>query len=481
MRIKSITFAIIILCGGTSLVYPIEIGLITAIQTSIERSPEIAKARLAVEEAKLSEPLLMSELDTSIEANYLKSEDESPRVAPAFEGLRSETENFGVSLVQKTLLGTDARLVWDNQKIENAALFRVLDPSVESTLTLRIRQPLLRYFWGRPDIARRRRFRTAVLAEEAQLRATTERVAHHSAQMYLNVIYAKERVRIGELAVTEAKRLLESYSGKKRYGLIEESDLLQARASLEAVEADLELAKSDLKKANASLEEILREGDVQVVFDDMTLRLPFDSKKQAMETAETHRGDLLAAKHRKESSEWAHRSQKLDTLPDLAFVGSYGGAGLGGTYNKAWDDLDGFDSIVKSAGVNLTVPFGFKKEALLRRSTKIQMNRAEQTLVETEDRVRREVDEAWTQFELQKTRLIAREKLLKLQTQKLKAESTEFARGRSSTDILVRFQQDMFQAELDFARTKNETLLSQMELGAATGILMDILNLDKHP
>lgn len=481
MRIKPITFAFVVFFGGTSLVYPIEIGLVGAIHTSIQRSPDIAKARLAVEEAKLSEPLLLSELDTSLEANYLKSEDESPRVAPAFEGLRSETENFGVSLVQKTLLGTDVRLVWDNQKIENAALFRVLDPSVESTLTLRIRQPLLRYFWGRPDIARRRRFRTAVLAEESQLRSTTDRVAYHSAQIYLNVVYAKERVRIGELAVTEAKRLLESYSGKKRYGLIEESDLLQARASLEAVEADLELSKSDLKKAQASLEEILREADVQVAFTDISLRLPFESKAQAMETAETHRGDLLAAKQRKESSEWAHRSQKLDTLPDLAFVGSYGGAGLSGTYNKAWDDLEGFDHIVKSAGVNLTVPFGFKKEALLRKSTKIQMNRAEQTLIETQDRVKREVDDAWTQMELQKSRLIAREKLLKLQIQKLNAENTEFARGRSSTDILVRFQQDMFQAELDFARTKNETLLSQIELAAATGTLIDILNLGQRP
>lgn len=460
------------------------LSLIDAIRTGLKNSPELASARLEVAEAELDEPLFLSELDTRLESSYDDITDELPRTAPAFEGSRSDIESFNVSLIQNTLLGTEAKVVWDNEKISNPSLFRALDPTAESTLTVELSQPLLRYFWGRPDNARRRRFRANVVSRRESLRHKENNTAFEIARATLELHYQSRRLQISENARRSAESLLKSHREKKRYGLVEDSDVWQAEASLEAEETEGALAQSDRQQALHRLESLLylsdKEGIDPVLISTPVISIspPLDVKGEIDRGLEK-RGDVKTAIALADTASWAVRIQVLDTLPDLSLTGKYGSGGLASDYSRAWDDLGGFDHTVKSIGLNLKMPFGFRKERLERRLARTRLESARQEALKVQSAAEREIKDAYENLDLRIRRTEARRRLLVIQRKKLKAETANFQRGRSTTDLLVRFQQDIHRAEMDLARAETDEQLAQLEMARATGTLLAQLKLDQ--
>ena len=86
----------------------------------------------------------------------------------------------------------------------------------------------------------------------------------------------------------------------------------------------------------------------------------------------------------------------------------------------------------------------------------------------------REIKDAWSHWDFRRARVQARRRLLTLQRNKLKAEERNFEQGRSTTDLLVRFHQDVNRAELDFLRAEVDGILARMELWRATGTLTEV-------
>jgi outer membrane protein TolC len=56
-----------------------------------------------------------------------------------------------------------------------------------------------------------------------------------------------------------------------------------------------------------------------------------------------------------------------------------------------------------------------------------------------------------------------------IERKKLEAERANFRRGRSSTDLLVRFQKDLQRAQTVALLAEADELMTQVELSRATG------------
>ncbi len=447
------------------------------VQHTLARSPTLQAEQLRAQQAQLAEPLFLSDLDTQIEAGYNKSVDEAPRAAPSFEGSRSESETFNVDLVQKTLIGTEARLSWKNQRLLNDAQFRVLDPSADSLLSLGIEQNLLRYFWGRPDVARRKRYRAEARAASEFLRQQSTDLAARVIRAALEWKFSTERIVIAKEAVTTAQRLVDNYKQKKGFGLIEESDELQAATSLEAEQTELLLAKSSLVTAQNALREFVGPEAVLVLSTSTLVfqepAAPDTTFNGALAKALTQRGDHNALQAIVEAAEWTTRSEVLETMPKLSLNASYGIAGLNGHYSGAWDDLAGADHTVKSIGINLVSPIAYRKEKLQRQSKRLEFETAQENLKRLNEQVEREVKDAWETLHLSRERRAARERLVALQRKKYAAERENFQRGRSSTDFLVRFSQDIHQSEIAFLLARLQQQQAEVEMARSTGILLE--------
>lgn len=468
----------IALFAVVALAFPVRaepLSLEAAARLAVERSPEVQTARAHAAAAALEEPLLLSNTDPSFESSYAFTDDQAPRASPAFQGSRSRVENWQAGFRQHTLLGTDARLRFSNERTVNPSAFRVLDPTVDSRLKLELSQPLLRYFWGRPDIARRKRARASTAAAQARLRQALEGAAAAAARAFLELHYARERARIQEGGVEDARRLLAKTEEKRRYGLAEDADVLQATAALEAQTLELLLARSAVDRAGNALVAALRADTVPA---ELAVSTGSGSPPDIAEAdAVGRRADVEAARRRAENLEWAARVTKLDTLPELSFNVSYGVAGLDTGYRRSWSDLGSLDHSVKTAGVGLAVPLGFRKERLERKQAGLAFEAAAAEKLSVETQALRELRDAEEYLRLSRLRSAAAAKLVEIERRKYEAEEKLFKRGRSSTDLLLRFQQDIRRSQTELLRASTDETLAGIELARARGVLSERLGL----
>lgn len=449
--------------------------LAEAVNEALARSPDAEGARQRLREASLEEPLILSELDPQLVSGYSASDDQAPRAMPTFEGRRSQLERWNAGINQKTLLGTQMRLEYANSRLANPAAFRVLDPSVDSRLSIDLSQPLLRYFWGRPDVARRGRARASTAAAENQLRLALERAAAEAARAFLELHFALRFASIKEDGVAAAQKLLAKYQEKTGYGLAEESDLLQAKASLEVQRTELLIAQSQIERATNALRAALGRKDESGRLELAAPEGLPDGAALSVSEADAlgKRPDVAASRRMTESLEWAARIQRLDTLPELTLNASYAFAGLDRRSSAAWDDMTGFDHPVKAAGINLIVPLTFKKERLLRKRADHQLGAAKADQLRLETAALKEIRDARDLHALAKQRLEAGRRLTQLERAKYKAEEANFRRGKSSTDLLIRFQLDIQRAESELLRAEIDEAAARIELARASGSLLE--------
>lgn len=443
-----------------------------AVREALSASPEVRAAERRFAEAALEEPGLLANLDPVFQSGFSFADDRAPRSAPTFQGSRSRTESYNAGLVQNTLLGTEARLTASSSRLSNATPFRVMDPTAESRLNLSLSQPLWRYFAGRPDIARRRRARAGTSAAENLLRQAREDAAWRAARAFLEWRHALELVRINEGGVADAKSLLAKYEDKRRYGLVEEGDLFQAQASLESQEIQLLLARSRVETARHALTASLGRSGGELPPPALG---PVDrpAALDGVPEAEALAGlpSLAAARSRRERAEWERRVCVLDTYPDLRFVADYGFAGLAGRVGPSWSDVGGWRHPVSSVGATFSIPLGYKRERLTRRAAQLRLDAAAAEEAAARTAAERERRDALEALRLSRRRAEAGRRLYELERRKFGAEEAQFKRGRSSTDLLLRSQQDIRRAEAELNRAETDEALARVELARASGRL----------
>jgi outer membrane protein TolC len=154
---------------------------------------------------------------------------------------------------------------------------------------------------------------------------------------------------------------------------------------------------------------------------------------------------------------------------------------LGTRYGEAWRDLDSLDHAEKVAGLSLKVPFGFKKERLTRRRAELAAETARHEVRRVEEAVRREVKDAELLLGLARRRGAAGRRLAELEAKKLAAGEADFRRGRVTTDLLVRFQQDLRRAQAALLRAETDEAAAAVELARSSGALLPALGLTGEP
>ncbi len=446
-----------------------------AMRLAVERSPEAAAARARRDAAALEEPLLLSNLDPKVLGSYYQQDDRAPRSAPAFQGSRERLERWETGLSQTTLLGTEAKLVWRGERLVNPTPFRVLDPSVDSRLSLELKQRLLRYFWGRPDVARRSRARAGADAAEADFAFARSAAAAAAAAALIELRAAQRLQTIREEAVSDARLLLNRTTEKRRYGTAEASDKLQAEAALESAETDVLLAASARERARHALAAALRSekpADALEASTSPVRGLPAEEALPASEAdALARRPDLDAYRRRRDALTWAARVARLDTLPDLSLDASYAFGGLDSTYGGAWSDMGTWRHPVASVGLSVVVPLTFRQERLTRRQAGLALAAAEAELAAAENSARRAWRDGRETLALSRRRLAAARRLEDIERAKLAAGESDFRSGRATTDLLVRFHQDLRRARAEHVRAEADEALALVELARQAGLL----------
>ena len=156
-------------------------------------------------------------------------------------------------------------------------------------------------------------------------------------------------------------------------------------------------------------------------------------------------------------------------MPDLSLDASYAFAGLDSSYGGAWSDMGGGRHPVAAIGLSVVVPLTFRQERLVRRQADLAPP-PPRPACGAENAARRAWRDAGETRSPSRRRRAAAERLAAIEAGKLKAGESDFRSGRATTDLLVRFQQDLRRARAELVRAEADESLALIELARQAGL-----------
>jgi len=386
-----------------------------------------------------------------------------------------------VGLVQQTPWGGSYSVGWDSTRSTTTNVFSNFSPQLQSSLSLDIRQPLLRDF----SIDNLRR--EVILSEKdreisdfqlQQTIATTSRAVRNA---YWDLAYANASLAVQRQSLDLANESLRETNARIQIGTIPPIDSVEAQAEVAARQQAVIVAEAQIDTAQDNLRALVFNQSspdfwtTRIVPSELPAFEPTAVDVDgAVRNALLMRTDLLQARKSLESADINIKYFRNQTLPDVSAILDYGLTGLGGTpvartnglgvpvavpigttrnFGSVLSDLFGNQFPSWTVGLSISYPLGHSpQEANLARA-QLETVQAETQLKNAElqvaTQVRNVARQVTTSERLVDSTRVARE----LAEQRLDAEQKKLAAG-TSTNFLV------FQAQRDLAQARNDELNS---------------------
>jgi outer membrane protein len=439
--------------------------------------------------------------------NHLSQPQNSTFLAP-LRSLNSNSTTASVGIEKGLASGGTVGLSFDNfhQSINNPLYS--YSPYSQSSLSLNVRQPLLRGF-GPAVTTRyiriaRNNEQVSDLVFRQQVISTVDAVI----RMYWDLVSLSEDVRVRQEAVSSAEQLLRDTQEAAREGVRASVDVTRAQAEVAKRQRDILVAQSLVRQQSELLKDYLTRSDeskLQAVLIEPTETLvPPDSKPDQpldalVEQALSERPDLAQARLQLQNSEISLKGSRSALLPALDVVASAQSNGLAGTPNSAtvsnlpsstpnpymignYGDAVGqvFRRNFPDYGVAVQLSIPILNRAARADVTRdqLQVRQQEIRLKQLEKQARLEirnaqiaVDEARASFESARQERI-------LQEETLEAEKEKLGAGASTTFLVIQYQRDLTQARSSESTAQGSYWKARAALDRAIGSILSEHGID---
>ena len=387
---------------------------------------------------------------------------------------RRLASNVGVT--QQTPWGGSYSVGWDSTRSTTTNVFSNFSPLLQSSLSIDIRQPLLRNF----DIDSLRQ--QVILSEKnreisdfqlQQTIATTSRAVRNA---YWDLAYANASLVVQQQSLDLANESLRETNARIQIGTTPPIDAVEAQAEVATRQQAVIVAQAQIENAQDNLRALIFN---QSSPDFWTTRIePTDlpafqpatvDVDGAVRNALQMRTDLLQARKSLEASDINIRYYRNQTLPDVTAQFDYGLTGLGGTpvtrinnlgipttttatqrsFASVLGDLFGNQYPNWTLALNISYPIGRSQQQANLARAQLETTQAETQLKNAELQVVTQVRNVARQLSTSE-RLVASTGVARdLAEQRLDAEQKKLAAGTSTTFLVFQAQRDLAQARND--------------------------------
>jgi HAE1 family hydrophobic/amphiphilic exporter-1 len=382
-----------------------------------------------------------------------------------------------VGVVQQTPWGGSYSVGWDSTRSTTSNVLSSFSPQLQSTLSLDIRQPLLRNFTI--DNLRQQ----VILSEKdrdisdfglQQTVATTSRAVRNA---YWDLAYANASLVVQQQSLDLARESLRQTNARIQIGTTAPIDAVEAQAEVAARQQNVIVAEAQIETAQDNLRALVFN---QSSPDFWTTRIAptelpaFEPTTVdvdgAVRSALQNRTDLLQARKSLEAADINIKYFRNQTLPDVTAILDYGLTGLGGTpvlrtssvgipvavpigtarnFGSVLGDLFGNQFPSWTVGLSISYPLGHSpQEANLARA-QLQTTQAETQLKNAELQVVTQVRNVARQVVTSERLIDSTRAARELAEQRLDAEQKKLAAGTSTTFLVFQAQRDLAQARND--------------------------------
>jgi outer membrane protein len=382
-----------------------------------------------------------------------------------------------VGITQQTPWGGSYSVGWDSSRATTNNPFSNFSPQLNSSLSLDIKQPLLRNFNIdnlRQQILLSQKNREISDVDLQQTLVTTSRNVRDA---YWDLAFANASLTVQQESLDLANQSLRETNSRIQIGTTPPIDAVEAEAEVATRDEALIVAQAQIDTAQDALRVLIFNQSspdfwtTRIVPSDLPafqpVRVDVDG---AVRNALQMRTDLQEARKSLEANDVTIRYFRNQALPDVTASFDYGLAGLGGTQFTRGagfpgpiigETQRGFGSVVGdlfrnqfptwTLALNVSYPLGrSQQEASLARA-QLQVSQAQTQLKNAELQVVTQVRTVARQVQTNQKRVESTRVSRGLNEQRLDAEQKKLAAG-TSTNFLV------FQAQRDLAQARNDEL-----------------------
>lgn len=435
----------------------------------LERSFGVKQAKLRRDEVAEGVPMAKGVFDTYLDLSASHQIDKAATISPIF-GTRTDDTKWNVSLTKEIPTGTELGLSFDNTRSKtsgaNVGGTQLIPPNAlyEPRLGFSLTQPLMQNVFGMADRGRVEEARYAYAAADCSMRRAIDEQIFNALFNYWTLVFTRQHIKAQRDSTRFAKGFLSTTFKEKKLGIAEETDVVAAQANLLTRETEL-FALIEMERSAAELLRRDLEFDPGVglksaeVHPQLVGTPPVDDARIAGALA--RRGDYQAALQDIERMKVKLSVARNMRWPQLDLYSTLILNDIENGYGKA---IDGMDNPNWTVGMMFSVPLENRAARAGARRTKAEKARAIYHLKDIENKVLNEVTVAAAEVNARRGIVTTANRALKLQRQKLGMEMDKYRQGRSSSEVLVQYQNDVVRADRYLVEAWTAYMQSELKL-----------------
>jgi outer membrane protein len=428
-----------------------------------------------------------------------------------FVGTAQNTQTANFSYAQGFQWGTNLAVGFTNSRQTTNSLFTTVSPAINSGFQFKLTQHLLQGFGFLPNdrlirITKNNREITDV-AFRLQIITTVDQIEN----LYWNLVYAYENVRVQEEALAFAQKTLSDNQKQVQIGSLAPIEVVRAQNTVALDQQNLVQAQTNLDLQQLLMKNALSRTlqDPRLASADVipttTMALPQQEPvvptEDLVNEALQHRPDLAESRIDLVNRDLSARAIKNALLPSLDLFAYYNGSGIGGaqnpnyicaqpgqanssfcqgftptapiSYGSTLGDLVDSSAPDKGIGVTLNIPIRNREAQALQVRSQLEYRQSQMRLQQIENQVRIEVRNAQFSVTQNHASVQAAQAAVELAQQSLDAEQKKYNLGASTGTNVLNYQSQLAAARSQLVSAQAAYEKAQVELDRATGLLLE--------
>jgi len=460
------------------------------------------------------DPVLTGTLQ--MDRDFVESSSIFTQVPNGVANTNTGTANF--SYLQGFQWGTNLSLAFDNTHTTSNNKTTTYTPALSSGFQFRLTQNLLQGFGFLPNtrfirIAKNNR-EISDVAFRLQVITTVDQIEN----LYWNLVYAYENVRVQQEALAFAQRTLADNQKQVQFGTLPPIQVVSAESTVSTDQQNLILAQTNLElqellmknALSRNLQDPLLAGAEVIPTSTMQLpaQEPIVPTEDLINDALSHRAELAESRIDLNTRQINDKAVRNAMLPTLALYAYYGGAGIGGdvsplvpvcgtpgasttfcfnpptaappfrsgkpvSYGSSLEQM--FTSVApdKGVGLTLTIPIRNRTAQADQVRAELEYRQAQVRLQQIENQVRIEVRNA--QFDVQQNRAAvdAAQAAVNFQRETLDSDQKKLAAGVGTPTAVLQDQAALTSSESNLVSAMAAYEKAEVEMDRATGLLLE--------
>jgi len=442
------------------------------VSIAVESFNSKVKKETIIESLSEFDATLGLELSTGRKTQQLASAFSSPN------RMENDNDNWDLSLSQKLVTGANYQFDFTNNRNKTNSATAGLNPSYSSEFQLSLTQPLLKNFGI--DLNKRNihiaknevdisdyEFKTKVIDAVSEVENT-----------YWDFVFTLGDLEVKQKSLERAKDLQRRVKAQVLVGTMAPIETLQAESEVASREEFLLTAQDSIDDNQDKLKNILNidfsssEGLSPIYPSSKATVLMEDFNfNEIVKMALANRPDYLAKKKDLENKDILVKYQENQIYPSVDLVGSLGINGLsgeaititsgtfqgtsayGGSYGNSLSDALSTEYYNWEFGVKFSYPLGNRSAKSKLSASRLEKAQSILSIKGLEKKIILEVRESARQLKTDSKRIKAANVAKKLADEKLKAEEKKFEVGLSTSFNVLKFQEDLAEAQSNVIKT----------------------------